>query len=135
MRGLALLAVVVPLAAQAQAPFCAVTSMGAQCHYWSVDACYQALRGVGGQCVANPAALPQSTPGPAAPSPLPTPPQISGPNVFESFQRGAALGRAMRQPQPYSPPSEVVYACQSASDGTWYRTTQPEVGCVVAEVR
>jgi hypothetical protein len=147
MRGLALLAVVVPLAAQAQAPFCAVTSMGAQCHYWSVEACYQALQGVGGQCVANPAALPSSPPAPSQIAPTQPPPYNRPQRSFlESFNQGWQLGEQMRQarerekheehrytaPPPVSP--GVVYVCQSESDGAYYRTTQPHPGCVVAEV-
>lgn len=82
--------------------FCAVTSGGANCIFVSLDACYQAIRGMGGgQCVVNPQVLPQ----PIAPTPIPSPapvrawepPQQRSASFSEAWERGGEAGRRQRQ--------------------------------------
>lgn len=83
--------------------FCAVTSFGASCHFPSLESCQQSLVGVGGQCVANPAVLPQPVPQVpsqlAAPRPAPVyrPTPLPIGNIFEGAERGARAGREQQE--------------------------------------
>ncbi|MBT5083765.1 MAG: DUF3551 domain-containing protein [Rhodospirillaceae bacterium] len=47
-----ILSLMVPAALKA-APFCAVTSAGTQCYYFSMNACRQAVSAIGGACIIN----------------------------------------------------------------------------------
>lgn len=78
--------------------FCAVTSMGAQCTFPTLESCQQALQGVGGQCVVNPAVLPQPAviANPHLPSLPPAQPYGARPasnSIYERFEQGRRAAR------------------------------------------
>jgi hypothetical protein len=81
-----------------QAPFCAVTSSGARCSYYSLSACQQAVQGMDGACAANIVPQPQLQIQPVA-----RPAQfydsaraIQQADVVGSYQRGIQQGQQQR---------------------------------------
>lgn len=130
-----------PVAAQ-EAPFCAVTAMSAQCHFYSTSACWQAIQGLDGQCVANPAAIQRAAIPPTqvmAPPPI----QVQAPNILGSFLAGQHAGADARlreaeiryleaqieaQRQAREP---VTYIC-IINPATWesVESTVPGPGCI-----
>jgi len=81
--------------AQAQSPFCAVTAMGSQCHYYSLSACQQAVTGMDGACVAN-VQQPVFAPAPPTQPSQIQPVQIQHYDIAGAAQRGYAEGQRMR---------------------------------------
>lgn len=85
-------------AAFAEAPFCAVTPMGSQCHYYTLSACRQAVVGLDGSCVVNPGAVsPAPSQSQAPPTRTYPAPTVQAPNVFGSFLQGVQAGQQARQ--------------------------------------
>ena len=146
-----LLLAVAPLSAFAAAPFCAVTSAGAQCVYYDLGACRSALQGVGGQCVTNPAALPPPAAAPViepmqirrAPLPTSNTSVLDGmAHVSQAGEIGAAqrVGPDAPAPRPKANDDrqpagwyKVNYDCPN-KDGSTYRSQFPVPGCVVVSL-
>ncbi|WND79419.1 hypothetical protein [Lysobacter capsici] len=155
-------ATLLPSISMAAAPFCAVTSSGAQCFYYDLGACRQAISGIGGQCVANPAALPpipvQNSGSQIAPLAPSAQPQLIHYDMAEAARKGAAAGMARRhaeeehqarmsllqaQTNAASAPAAsdkqpsgyytVNYDC-TAGDGSRYKSKLPIPGCVVISI-
>lgn len=128
-----------PAAAQ-EAPFCAVTAMGAQCHFYSASACWQALQGLDGQCVANTAAAQQPVLPPSQVIVLP-PATVQQGDVLGGFLAGQQAGADARardaqirylEPPPKAVSEPVIYVCIT-NPAKWetIETTVPTPGCIV----
>jgi hypothetical protein len=145
-------------AALAQAPFCAVTGLGSQCFYYSLNACQQAVRGMDGMCVAN---AQQSQQPQIQPTPQRRPYDINGALVQPDFvgsaiRAGEAGARARRDREEHEAmmrlieaqtqeqvsitqrmnetgKHSVVYRCPN-EDGSVRFSSVPAVGCVVIAI-
>lgn len=83
-----------------QAPFCAVTGLGSQCHYYSLSACQQAVRGMDGACVANlqqPQQQVQVQPIQSPRKPYDINSAIQYPDIIQSSIRAGEAGARQRQ--------------------------------------
>ena len=141
-------------------PFCVVSAMGQNCSFMDANYCRQVASSTGGMCVANVQQTQQVPPTPPVVVPGQTYRPSQSPSltslvdgVMASGQQGAEAGRRQRQAREEhqarmellkaqaeaerargaATGGTVVYLCE-AENGEVYRTADPAVGCVVAEV-